>query len=235
MDYRKLEKVLNYRFQNPELLRTALIHRSYTNEHRSEGMRNNERLEFLGDAVLEIVVSDYLYRTCESREGDLSRMRASIVCEKALASWATEHQLGDYLILGHGEDLSGGRKRPSVLSDALEAIFGAIYLDGGFEQAGHVIRTVLLEIMDREEYFVDNKTRLQEMVQEFGGLNLRYRLLEEKGPDHGKVYRIAVEVNGQELGVGEGTSKKSAQQKAAEKAITKIEKQDDPGKYLSKL
>ncbi|MDO5695163.1 MAG: ribonuclease III [Eubacteriales bacterium] len=235
VDIKHMEKMFHYRFKNKKLLRNALIHRSYTNEHREEQLANNERLEFLGDAVLEIVVSDYLYRTCEKQEGDLSRMRASIVCEQALASWCMEKDLGKHLILGHGEDVSGGRYRPSVLSDALEAIFGAIYIDGGFAQARRVIKIVLKEILANEDYFVDNKTKLQEVIQEQENARMEYRLLRESGPDHGKVYEVAVMINGKRMGVGSGSSKKAAQQKAAAQAMRKLMKKKNLKQFFRSL
>lgn len=230
MDYTKIESILNYSFKDKQLLTTALVHRSFTNEHREVDIENNERLEFLGDAVLEIVVSEYLYRTCEKNEGDLSKMRAAIVCEKALSSWCLDNNLGKYIKLGHGEDISGGRKRPSVLSDLLEALFGAVYLDGGLEEARKVIHNVIESILNKKEYFIDNKTCLQEIVQERDNINLKYELIDEKGPDHDKTYVVAVKLNGKEYGIGTGRSKKAAQQEAAYntlQVINSIESIDD--------
>ena len=241
---KRLENILGYTFNNPELLENALIHRSYTNEHKNNKISNNERLEFLGDAVLEIIVSEHLYRTSEKQEGDLSKMRASIVCEKALASWCLDNNLGEFLILGHGEDNSGGRKRPSVLSNALEAIIGAIYLDGGYEVAKKfTLDKIVSSIVENDECFVDNKTALQEIIQEQSGLKLQYVLVDESGPDHKKTYTIHILVNDTCIGVGIGSSKKTAQQAAAKKALDLISSKANKevfwnniknGKYVSK-
>ncbi len=220
----KLEKILEYSFKNKELLKNALIHRSYTNEHRNETLKNNERLEFLGDAVLEIIVSDYLYKTSDKQEGELSRMRASIVCEQALSSWCYDNNLGEYLILGHGEDVSGGRNRPSVLSNALEAIIGAVYLDGGFDVAKKFItEKIIFSIISNEEYFIDSKTRLQEIIQEKSDIKLSYELLNESGPDHDKTYTIRILFNTTPISIGVGSSKKAAQQEAAKNALELID------------
>lgn len=231
MEHNNIEKILGYKFKNKRLLETALVHRSYTNEHRDANIDNNERLEFLGDAVLEIVVSEHLYKTYERNEGDLSKMRAAIVCEKALSSWCLDNDLGKYIKLGRGEDVSGGRKRPSVLSDLLEALFGAIYLDGGLEEARKIILAVISSIFNKKEYFVDSKTRLQELIQERDDVILTYETLDEKGPDHEKVYTVAVLLNGKKVGVGSGGSKKSAQQEAAFNTLKILDSNENIDKF----
>lgn len=240
---KRLEKILDYTFKNADILENALIHRSYTNEHKNNKISNNERLEFLGDAVLEIIVSEHLYKTSEKQEGDLSKMRASMVCEQALASWCLDNSLGDFLILGNGEDNSGGRKRPSVLSNALEAIIGAIYLDGGYEAAKKfTIDKIVSSIVENDEFFVDNKTSLQEIIQEQSGLKLLYSLVDESGPDHKKTYTVHITVNDVCIGIGTGSSKKTAQQAAAKKALDLIKSKENKelfwnnirnGKYVS--
>lgn len=233
MKIEELEKILGYKFKDKKLLENALVHRSYTNESKVNGSANNERLEFLGDAVLEIVVSDYLYRNIEKNEGDLSRLRAAIVCEKALSSWCIDNNLGKFIKLGNGEDVTGGRKRPSVLSDCIEAIFGAIYLDGGLEEASKIIHMVIGSILKNKEYFIDNKTKLQELTQSKENVKLEYVLINEEGPDHGKVYTMQVRINDEPYGVGKGTSKKTAQQEAARQALKKLEtKENDVWKAL---
>lgn len=235
MDYKKIEQILGYTFKDKSLLENALIHSSYTNEHKRKDVVNNERLEFLGDAVLEIVVSDYLYRNNSSSEGDLSKIRAGIVCEKALGAWCIENSLGDFLVLGHGEDLSGGRRRPSVLSDALEAIFGAIYLDSSLEVVYKVIMIVFKDIIKNDDIFIDYKTKLQELSQEHDKLVPSYHLISEKGPDHKKAYVVEVKINSMILATGRGTSKKRAQQNAAENAIKMLENQNNLEVFWSNL
>ena len=189
---KRLEKVTGYHFQNMSLLNQALSHSSYANEHRAEHLHDNERLEFLGDAVLELVSSEFLYLEYPRMpEGDMTKLRASIVCEPTLALCAREFGLPEYLQLGKGEELTGGRRRNSIVSDALEALIGAIYLDGGFGSARAFIRRFILTDIEHKKLFYDSKTILQEVVQE-KGINATYRLVGEEGPDHNKSFVVEV-------------------------------------------
>lgn len=221
-----LQEKLNYTFQNTGLLENALTHSSYANEHREGGLTSNERLEFLGDSVLGLVVADHLFRTQpDLPEGDLTRIRAALVCEGSLVEVARSLGLGAYLKLGKGEDAGGGRERPSILADATEAVIAAVYLDGGIGQARKLIRTLILERSQEAagEAGRDYKTALQELVQRESGQVLTYHLLNEWGPDHAKVFEVEVALNGAPLGSGEGHSKKEAEQNAARAAISKLE------------
>lgn len=221
-----LQEKLNYTFQNTGLLENALTHSSYANEHREGGLTSNERLEFLGDSVLGLVVADHLFRTQpDLPEGDLTRIRAALVCEGSLVEVARSLGLGAYLKLGKGEDAGGGRERPSILADATEAVIAAVYLDGGIGQARKLIRTLILERSQEAagEAGRDYKTALQELVQRESGQVLTYHLLNEWGPDHAKVFAVEVALNGAPLGSGEGHSKKEAEQNAARAAISKLE------------
>ena len=219
----ELEKKLGYTFRDPELLRDALYHSSYANEHRSEGIRSNERLEFLGDAVLGFVSAEHLFKKHpELPEGDLTRIRAALVCEESLHEVAQSLDLGSHLLLGKGEEQGGGRRRPSILADATESGFAAVYLDGGMDAASDLIHRVLLD-KEREEVVEerrrDYKTELQELVQRKKDQVLTYALLAERGPDHDKRFEVEVSLNGRPAGQGEGSSKKRAEQAAAEAAI----------------
>ncbi len=221
-----LEKKLGYTFKEPRLLENALYHSSYANEHRSLGMGSNERLEFLGDAVLGVVTAEYLFRRHpDLPEGDLTRLRAALVCEESLYEVAQSLELGSYLKLGHGEELGGGRQRPSILADATESVFAAVFLDGGMEEAKALIHRVLLD-KEREEAVEerrrDYKTELQELVQRKSGQTLSYEMLSASGPDHAKVFEAAVLLNGQQFSVGQGRSKKEAEQSAAHAALQKL-------------
>ncbi len=219
---KKFQKVIGYHFENEKLLMQALTHSSYANEHHMKKLSDNERLEFLGDAVLEIISSDFLYREHgDLPEGELTKLRASIVCEPTLALCAMEISLGDYLYLGKGEDLTGGRERKSILSDALEAVIGAIYLDGGFTNAKEFIRKFILKDIEHKQLFYDSKTILQEVVQGEHE-NLTYVLTDESGPDHNKSFTVEVRVEDQVLGSGCGHTKKAAEQEAAYHALLKI-------------
>lgn len=220
-----LEEKLNYRFQNRKLLETALRHSSYTNEHRMNRLECNERLEFLGDAVLELVTSEFLYQTYpDYPEGELTKFRASLVCEPTLAYDARQLSLGDYLLLGKGEENTGGRGRDSIVSDALEAIIGAIYLDGGLECAKtFIVRHVLNDIQNKQ-LFYDSKTILQEIVQGNMQGEITYQLTGEEGPDHDKIFTTEVKVGGRILGTGKGRTKKAAEQAAAYHAICELKK-----------
>ena len=223
-DLSAFEEALGYRFSDPAYLRTALTHSSYANEHRRENVPDNERLEFLGDAVLEVSSSDYLYHKYPGkREGDLTRLRASMVCEPALALCARRLLLNEYLLLGRGEDLNGGRDRDSILSDALEAVIGAIYLDGGLSAARRFIEEEILEQYRAEDLFVDCKTILQEIAQA-DGLECEYRMVGETGPAHRKHYVFEVLIGGEVKGTGTGPSKKAAEQAAAEEAVRILRK-----------
>ena len=215
-----LESIIGYTFKNPELLETALTHTSYANESRAP-VKHNERLEFLGDSVLQIVSADYLFHAYADRpEGDLTRIRASLVSEGALFQFAQEIQLGEYLRLGHGEDLGGGRSRPSVVSDAFEAVIAALYLDGGMEAARNFILPFITEGKTAED---DYKTRLQEVVQQDPSAVLKYEVTGETGPDHNKQFTVCVWRNGELLAEGRGRSKKAAEQHAAKVALEKLQ------------
>lgn len=212
----QLETVIGYTFKDPSLLETALTHTSYANEARGR-VKHNERLEFLGDSVLSIVVADYLFHHWTDRpEGELTKARASLVCESALFQFAQEIDLGRYLRLGRGEEMGGGRMRPSVVSDAFEALIAALYLDGGMEAARAFILPFLTEGKTAE---ADYKTQLQEVIQQNPEERLRYELEGETGPDHDKHFQMAVYLNSNLIGRGEGHSKKAAEQAAARQAL----------------
>ena len=214
----QLEEKLGYRFKDRTLLETALTHTSFANESRTP-VQHNERLEFLGDSVLSVVAADYLFRHSTRPEGELTRMRASLVSEDALFQFASEIELGEYLRLGHGEELGGGRTRPSVVSDAFEAVIAALYLDGGLEAARRFILPFLSEGKTAEE---DYKTRLQEVVQQDPGAKLTYVVEDETGPDHAKQFTVGVFCNGRRLAGGVGRSKKAAEQHAAQQALRSL-------------
>ncbi len=219
----EFQERIGYRFQNRNLLRQALTHSSYSNERRMSKSANNERLEFLGDAVLELVTSEFLFETYpDYPEGELTRLRASMVCEQTLAFCTRELQLGNYLMLGKGEDMTGGRERKSVLSDALEAVIGAVYLDGGFASAKEFIHKYVLNDIEHKQLFFDSKTILQEKIQGSHRGELSYRLLEESGPDHDKKYLVEVLVGEASIGQGEGRTKKGAEQEAAYQALIRL-------------
>ena len=212
-----LEKKLGYTFRCKEQLQAALYHSSYANEHRCCGVSSNERLEFLGDSVLQIVSADYLFHAYADRpEGDLTRIRASLVSESALFQFAQEIDLGEYLRLGRGEERCGGRTRPSVVSDAFEAVIAALYLDGGMEVAKSFILPFITEGKHAE---ADYKTRLQEIVQQNPEERLSYVVESESGPDHDKHFVVAVRFNSDRVARGEGRSKKAAEQCAAKEAL----------------
>ena len=217
----KLERTLHYSFLDKQLIETALTHSSFANE-RGPGVQYNERLEFLGDAVLSIVVSDYIFKNLtDMPEGELTRVRATLVCEKSLCDLARAIHLGDYLRLGRGEDLSGGRDRPSILADAFEAVIAAIYLDGGMEAASAFILRNMSSLLSNRTYtpFVDYKTRLQESVQQNPEDQLEYRLAGEEGPDHAKIFTVQVILDNNVFSTGRGRSKKAAEQDAAKEAL----------------
>lgn len=217
-----LQNKIGYQFKNPALLNEALTHSSYANEHKSQHIKYNERLEFLGDSVLSIVVSDYIYKNCpELPEGELTKLRASLVCEKSLYEFAKKIDLGKYLILSKGERNNGGADRPSILSDAFEALIAAIYIDGGIEPASkHILNFVIPAIKNSKKKKInDYKTTLQEIIQKNPGERLEYVLVKESGPDHNKHFVVEVHLNSNVIGKGGGRSKKEAEQQAAREAL----------------
>ena len=224
-DLKVLEEKIGYTFTDFNLLRQAMIHSSYANEKHLPKYKCNERLEFLGDAVLELVASEFLfYENRKMPEGELTKTRASMVCEPALAFCAKELELGVYLLLGKGEDATGGRERNSVTSDALEALIGAIYMDGGFANAKEFIHRFILDDLENKTLFFDSKTILQEIVQANFKSSITYRLVGEEGPDHEKSFRVAVYIGEEEYGIGAGHTKKAAEQVAAYQSILRLHK-----------
>ena len=222
-DIKKFQEVIGYHFHDEKLLRQALTHSSFANEKHLKKHSDNERLEFLGDAVLEIISSEFLYKEYPDKpEGELTKLRASIVCEPTLALCTKDIALGEYLLLGKGEDQTGGRGRKSILSDALEAVIGAIYLDGGFANAKEFIHRYVLDDLEHMQLFYDSKTILQEIVQANFKEVISYHLIGEEGPDHNKTFRVAVHIGEEEYGVGEGRTKKAAEQEAAYISILKL-------------
>ena len=214
-----LEKKLGYSFRDRALLAEALNHSSYANEHR-DSLGSNERLEFLGDSVLGFVSAEYLFQGHRDLpEGDLTRMRAALVCEQSLYEVARELDLGSYLKLGRGEEAGGGRERQSILADAMEAVFAAVYLDGGIEPVRELIVRVLLGQALAAEERKDYKTTLQEVVQRRSGQVLTYHMISQSGPDHDKTFLFEVRLNGRTVGQGAGHSKKEAEQAAAKDAL----------------
>ncbi len=219
----ELETIIGYSFKDKELLRLALTHSSYANDKKLGKLKNNERLEFLGDAVLELTTSEFLFHEYDKKpEGELTRLRASIVCEPTLAESARAFKLNDYLILGHGEENTGGRYRDSIISDALEAMIGAIYLDGGFANAKEFVSKFVLNDIENKHLFYDSKTILQEMVQKEYKERVDYVLVGEEGPDHDKIFTVKAVFRNVELGSGKGATKKRAEQQAAYEAILRI-------------
>ncbi len=220
---KKLEEKLGYAFRDKGLLRHALTHSSYANEHRSEGLTSNERLEFLGDSVLGMVTADYLFKKHpDLPEGELTRKRAALVCEESLHEVAKGLGLGECLRLGRGEDAGGGRERPSILADATEATLAAVYLDGGLEPARAIIRRLILDREREKAVDRDWKTALQERVQRRPGSSVSYALVRESGPDHRRVFVMEVSVDGVPVAQGEGRTKKEAEQLAAREALDKL-------------
>jgi len=221
---RELEEKIGYCFQDQELLKHALRHSSYVNEKHMKKHECNERLEFLGYAVLEVVSSEFLFFEHQTMpEGELTKKRASMVCEPALAFCARDIDLGEYLLLGKGEEATGGRKRDSVTSDAMEALIGAIYLDGGFASAKEFIHRFILNDLENKKLFFDSKTILQEIVQGSSDEHVSYELIREEGPDHNKTFCTAVRIGGRTYGEGEGRTKKASEQQAAYQAILRLQ------------
>lgn len=221
----ELEQRIGYTFQDKKLLEHSMRHSSYANEKHMKKRECNERLEFLGDAVLELVSSEFLFfENPNMPEGELTRTRASMVCEPSLAFCARELKLGDYLLLGKGEEHTGGRFRDSITSDALEALIGAIYLDGGFANAKEFILRFVLNDLENKKLFYDSKTILQELVQGEFSETVSYKLLKEEGPDHNKSFFVAVNIGEKAYGEGQGRTKKAAEQQAAYQAILELNK-----------
>ena len=226
-DLKEFQARIGYEFNNINLLRQALTHSSYANEKHMKKLSDNERLEFLGDAVLEVVSSEFLYQNyTDVPEGELTKLRASIVCEPTLALCTKEMDLGRYIYLGKGEDHTGGRKRKSILSDALEAVIGAIYLDGGFANAKEFVLKYIMTDIEHKQLFYDSKTILQELVQ-VELRQLSYRLIGESGPDHDKSFSVEVCVDDEVISTGAGHTKKAAEQEAAYKALLILKKVEE--------
>lgn len=216
----ELEKKMEYCFFNKALLKQALTHSSFVNEQKINKFPDYERLEFLGDAVLELTVSDFLFRHFpDVKEGELTKRRASIVCGSSLAQCAEGIHIGKYMMMGKGEETTGGRHKENILSDVLEALIGAVYIDGGFEKAVAFIHRFVLSDFDNKQLFYDSKTLLQEYVQRDKDAVLDYVLIGEQGPDHSREFTVEARVNGRAVGKGTGKTKKAAEQQAAYKAL----------------
>ena len=225
---KEFQKLIGYEFEEEQFLKQALTHSSYANEKHLKKLSDNERLEFLGDAVLELTSSEFLFSHYPKlTEGQLTKLRASIVCEPTLAQCAEELHLGEFLFLGKGEDQTGGRHRKSVLSDALEAIIGAIYLDGGFANAKEFVLKYIMTDIENKHLFYDSKTILQEVVQGEHE-QLSYILLDETGPDHDKTFTVGVLIGKKEISTGTGHTKKAAEQEAAYQALLVLRAQKEP-------
>lgn len=223
MSLSAFEEIIGYKFKDKSLLKTALTHSSYANENKLS--RDNERLEFLGDSVLGFVTAEYLFSQYKTRpEGELTKLRAAVVCEKSLFKFAEKISLGKFIYMGKGEEHSGGRNRPSIVSDAFEAVIAAMYIDGGIEAVKPYILEFIAEAVKREASFKDNKSLLQEEIQKNKGNSIIYEELAEFGPDHDKTFSFAVKLNGEVIGTGEGRSKKEAEQAAAGNALLSLKK-----------
>ncbi len=216
---KELEEKIGYEFKKKELIWQALTHSSFSNEQKINKYKNYERLEFLGDAVLELLSSQFFFEAYpDMPEGEMTKLRSSMVCELALAYCARDISLGDYLLLGKGEEITGGRTRDSIISDVMEAVIGALYLDGGLSEADAFVKKYILSDLESKQLFYDSKTILQEEVQR-DGQSLTYELVSETGPDHDKVFMVEARIDGQTVGKGQGRNKKSAQQQAAYQAL----------------
>ena len=224
----KLEEKIGYKFKDSSVLKKAMTHSSYANEIHLPKYECNERLEFLGDAVLELVSSEFLFfNNTTMSEGELTKLRASMVCEPSLAFCARDIELGEYLLLGKGEEATGGRKRESITSDAMEALIGAIYLDGGFASAKEFIKSFILNDLENKKLFYDSKTILQEVVQaNFKKEEIIYKLTGEEGPDHDKSFFVTVYISDTKYGEGKGRTKKGAEQQAAYQTILMLREQN---------
>lgn len=233
-----MKRLLQYEFKNSELLNIALTHSSFAHESKDKNIENNERLEFLGDAVLELTISSFIYKKFpELPEGELTKLRASVVCESALAAKARALKIGENLKLGRGEEITGGRERDSLLADTLEAIIGAVYLDGGIENAEAFILRIMSDIIldSRKTFFYnDFKTHLQEIIQKTSKNTIEYRVVSEVGPAHNKLFKVEALHNGRVLGKGQGKNKKEAEQNAAEKSIEFLMKTENSAAKLEK-
>jgi len=222
-----LEEAIKYHFKNQQYLVRALTHSSYSNENKKEKPKNNERLEFLGDSVLGLVISEYLFSHYHQlEEGQLTKIRAKIVCEASLGEASKVLKLGEYMLFGRGEELTGGRERMSILADAFEALIAAIYLDGGMECVKTVVLGQLGSVIEaavQGKLFVDYKTRLQEIIQVQKGNRIKYEIIKEEGPDHAKVFHTEVRLNDEIIGVGSGSSKKESEQAAAKEGLKRFE------------
>ena len=229
MKNEELEKKIKYSFKNSNILEIALTHSSYSNEAKGN-LKNNERLEFLGDSVISLIVANHLFEIFpEEAEGELTKVRAFFVCDNSLSKFAEKINLGEYLKIGKGEEQAGGRKRPSILEDAFEALVGALYLDGGFAVAKNFVLGFLPKQIDikKIESLTDYKTKLQEIIQkEKQNLNVEYVLAKETGPDHNKSFKINLNVNKKTIGSGSGKSKKRAEQNAAKNALKNLKKHE---------
>lgn len=215
---KELEKKIGYTFRDKELLRLALTHSSYANEKGK--LRDNERLEFLGDSVLGFITAEYLFEALKDKpEGELTKLRANAVCEKSLAMFAGEIELGEYILLGKGEAMTGGKSRPSILSDAFESVIAAVYLDGGMEEAKKFVLRFVSKSTTDTKAATDYKTLLQEVIQKNPDEHLTYSLVAESGPDHNKTFTVEVYLNSNCIGTGSGHSKKKAEQEAAREAL----------------
>lgn len=221
--FKELEDIIGYSFNDKGLLKLAMTHSSYANEHNNSKLENNERLEFLGDAVLELTVSAFLYNEYKNvNEGELTKTRASMVCEPTLFLCAQDINLSEFILLGKGEEATGGRKRPSIVSDAMEALIGAIYLDSGIESARKFITKYILNDVEDKKLFYDSKTILQEITQGRHMGDICYELVSEEGPDHNKIFNVALKIGDKVVEKGSGKTKKAAEQEAAYKTILKI-------------
>jgi len=223
--FRDFQVRIGIQFENEKLLKQAFTHSSYVNEHRRRPYEDNERLEFLGDAVLELTVSQFLFKKYPTMsEGELTKLRAAVVCEPSLVTFANEMDFGKLVLLGKGEEMTGGRSRPALLADVFEAFIGALYLDQGLDTVVTILKKVVFPKINEGAFshVMDFKSQLQEVIQRDGVGQLEYKVLQEKGPAHNREFLSRVSLNGEELGVGVGRSKKEAEQKAAQVAITKI-------------
>lgn len=225
VNFKKLQEKIGINFENEKLLKQAFTHSSYVNEHRMRTFEDNERLEFLGDAVLELTVSQFLYKKfLTMSEGDLTKLRASIVCEPSLVNFANELSFGQFILLGKGEEMTGGRERPALLADVFEAFIGALYLDQGIEKVCTFLENVVFPKVNEGAFshVMDFKSQLQEFIQRDGCGPLEYQIVDEKGPAHNREFISEVTLNGKVLGIGKGRSKKEAEQMAAEQALGKL-------------
>ncbi len=225
MNLEEFEKNINYKFKNKELLKTALTHTSYANEHK---IQSNEKLEFLGDAILEFVTSEYLYKNHKNlKEGEMTKVRATVVCEESLYKVALKHNFSDFLIIGKSELSCKGNEKPAILADSVEAVIAAMFLDSGIENVKKFVLDNLkeeVEIASKNVGKKDYKTVLQEELQKHGTVHIEYNIIKEEGPDHSKVFTAEVKCNGKQLAIGRGSNKKQAEMEAANKALKEMKK-----------